>query len=130
MKHALKLLSVLCLVAMPAVAEDQDAPPEGEGPGDGYSLMEEGARLFLRGLMDEVDPAMENLRDLAGEMTPAMREFLHEMGPALADLLGKVEDITNYYPPEMLPNGDIILRRKPDTEPQPGPPEPGGEIEL
>lgn len=129
MKHALRLFSVLCLTAMPAVAQDQDAPPE-DTSGDGYSLMEEGARLFLRGLMDEVDPAMENLRDLAGEMTPAVREFLHEMGPALAELLSKVEDITNYYPPEMLPNGDIILRRKPEAEPAPEPPAPGDEIEL
>lgn len=129
MKHALILFSVLCLLAMPALAQDQDAPPE-DAPGDGVSLMEKGARLFLRGLMDEVDPAMENLRDLAGEMTPAVREFLHEMGPALAELLTKVEDITNYYPPEMLPNGDIILRRKPDTEPLPKPPKPGDEIEL
>jgi len=129
MKQVSKFVSVLCLVAMPAAAQDTDAPPE-DAPGEGYSLMEEGARLFLRGLMDEVDPAMEGLRDLAGEMTPALREFVQEMGPALVDLLDKVEDITNYHPPEMLPNGDIILRRKPDAAPMPALPAPGDEIEL
>jgi len=39
-----------------------------------------------------------------------------EMGPALADILGQIEDISNYHPPEMLPNGDIIIRKKTPAE--------------
>jgi hypothetical protein len=130
MKQVAKILAVVCLVAAPATAEQQ--PPDGPGaqqPDAGRSLMEKGARMFLRGLMDEADPALEGLRDFAGEMTPAVRDFLREMGPALAGLLERVEDITNYHPPEMLPNGDIILRRKREAPAlRPAPPE--GEIEL
>ena len=34
------------------------------------------------------------------------------MGPAMVELLGKIDDLSAYHPPEMLPNGDIIIRRK------------------
>ena len=37
-----------------------------------------------------------------------------EMGPALAEIADKVEDWSRYEAPEILPNGDIIIRRKPD----------------
>ena len=62
-------------------------------------------------------------------MEPALRDFAREMGPALADILGKIEDLSAYHPPEMLPNGDIIIRKKtPDeTENQPL---SEGEIEI
>ncbi|HSG57127.1 MAG TPA: hypothetical protein VLA45_16880, partial [Paracoccaceae bacterium] len=70
--------------------------------------------------------AMEGLRDLADDMEPAMRQFVQEMGPALRDLIGKIDDLSTYHPPEMLPNGDIIMRKK--TPEEMGRPE--GEIEL
>ena len=131
MRRATRILAVMCLVAAgPVAAQDAapEAPPATEE--EGRSLMEEGARMFLRGLMEEADPALEGLREFAGEMTPAVREFLREMGPALAGLLERVEDITNYHPPEMLPNGDIILRRKREAPAPPPAPAPEGEIEL
>jgi hypothetical protein len=56
------------------------------------------------------------------------------MGPALADLMEKVDDWTVYHPPEMLENGDILIRRKQPlpSEPAPDamPPDPGAEIDL
>ncbi|WP_299848513.1 hypothetical protein [uncultured Roseovarius sp.] len=94
---------------------------------DGFSLMEEGAKLFFRGIMEEMEPALDDLQGLADEMQPALRDFVDQMGPALADLLGKVDDLNAYHPPEMLPNGDIILRRKTPLEQAE---EPQGEIEL
>ena len=109
------------VAALPSVATAQDAES------DGFSLMEEGAKLFLRGMMDEAEPALKELQRLMQDMQPAMRQFVQEMGPALNDLLGKVDDLSNYHPPEMLPNGDIILRRKVPVQEQP---DPGGEIEL
>lgn len=78
--------------------------------------MEEGAKMILRGLMTEMEPALEELEGLAREMEPAMRSFVTEMGPAMKDLLEQVEDWTLYHPPEILPNGDIILRRRPEAE--------------
>ncbi len=74
--------------------------------------MERGAQLFLEGILKEVEPAMKDLQALAEEMEPALKDFVDSMGPALADLLGEVEDWSAFHPPEILPNGDIILRRK------------------
>ena len=36
--------------------------------------------------------------------------------PMLRDLGEQIEKLPNYYPPEVLPNGDIIIRKKPDPE--------------
>ena len=45
--------------------------------------------------------------------------------PMLRDLGKQIEDLPNYHPPEVLPNGDIIIRRKPDPEiPEVQSPEP------
>ncbi|CAN0204256.1 unnamed protein product, partial [Chrysoparadoxa australica] len=92
---------VLSLLAAPVAAQQDD---------DGLNLMEEGARLFLRGLMTEMETALKELDEVTREMQPLLRDFAVEMGPALADLLEKVEDWTVYHPPEMLDNGDILIR--------------------
>lgn len=95
---------------------------------DGFSLMEEGAKLFMRGIIQEMEPAIEELNELSQELEPALKQMMQEMGPAFAELLDKVDDITMYHPPEMLPNGDIILRRKQPEEVEP--PEEDGAIDL
>lgn len=106
-------------------------------PGSGPSLMERGADMFLRGLRDELDPALQDLRDLANRMGPALESFVDEMGPAMAQLSEQIEDWTLYEAPEMLPNGDILIRRRekldpdaPESAPDLPEPGPGGEIEL
>ncbi|WP_370639409.1 hypothetical protein [Cognatishimia sp. F0-27] len=107
-------------IAAPGAAQDTDG---------GFNLMEEGAKLFLRGLMEEMEPALDELQGLAEEMEPALRDFAQTMGPHLRDLARQVEDWTAYHPPEILPNGDIILRRKTDEE-RAIEPDPESEIEL
>lgn len=73
---------------------------------EGMDLLSEGTRLLLRGL-------------------------LAEMEPALRDLKGAIEGMQSYHPPEMLPNGDIIIRRKTPEEMEQAAPEAGAdEIEL
>jgi len=67
---------------------------------EGLNLLQQGTRLLLQGLMDE-------------------------MGPLVLELQGRIIDFSAYYPPEILPNGDIIIRRKPPVEPL-----PQGETEL
>ena len=135
---ALITAAALCLTA-PALAQDTEAEPD--APENERSLMEEGARLFLEGILREMEPALRDLEGMAGEIEPALRDFAQEMGPAFAELLGKVDDLSNYEMPEMLPNGDIIIRRKEPLEPEmPGEPEtplepeldiePGEEIEI
>ena len=105
MKRVLLLCS-LCL-AGPAMAED-DAQ-------DGLSLMERGAQLFMEGILKEMEPAIDEFAGLADQMGPALKNFAEEMGPRLGALMEQVEDWSVYEAPEMLPNGDIIIRRKPDV---------------
>lgn len=136
MKHVLATALSAVLLAQPVLAQDQDAPPPAPEE-EGFSLMEEGAKLFFKGIMQEMEPALEDLQDLSEEMEPALRQFAQEMGPALRDLMGKVDDITMYHPPELLPNGDIILRRKNPLPPPDMPQDPNalpekedGQVDL
>ncbi len=125
-------IAILSTVIMTSLAGSLAAQED-----DGPSLMERGADMFLRGLRDELDPALQDLKGLADRMGPALQSFVQEMGPAMAQLSEQIEDWKLYEAPEMLPNGDILIRRKekldpeaPDTEealPETG---PGGEIEL
>ncbi|MCH2095594.1 MAG: hypothetical protein MK160_10825 [Rhodobacteraceae bacterium] len=119
MKHfALPVLLALVL-GTPAAAEDTDE--------NGFSLMEEGARLFMQGIMREIEPALDEMEDFAREVEPSLRSFARSMGPALQDLLAKVDDWTLYHPPELLENGDIIIRRKQPAEDLA---EPKNEVDL
>jgi len=102
MRNFAASLIVLALAA-PAAAQDQ-----------GPSLMERGAQQFFEGLMQEMEPAIDDLSGLAEDFGPALRGFVQEMGPHLRTLMEEVEDWSNYSAPEILPNGDIIIRRKPD----------------
>lgn len=130
MKHilapALIAGSVACsLMAFPLVAQANEA--QGRQPQDrqdGSSLMERGAELFWKGLREEMAPSLQELEGLMSQIGPSMQSFLAEMGPALAEIADKVEDWSRYEAPEILPNGDIIIRRKPD-EPEVETPEGG-----
>lgn len=77
--------------------------------------MERGAQLFFEGLMQEMSPALDELAELFAEAGPALEAFVKEMGPKLRDVLEEVEDWSVYEAPEVLPNGDIIIRRKPEA---------------
>jgi hypothetical protein len=118
MKQPVLAASLALALTTPAIAQEEDR---------GLSLMEEGARLFFRGILQEMEPALDEMQDLAEDLRPALRDFAATMGPALQDLLSEVEDWSVYHPPEMLPNGDIILRRKTPKDPAPL---DEGEIEL
>ena len=85
-------------IALMCIALPLQAQDEGT---TGRDLMAEALRLFMQGFMAEMEPALE-------------------------DLQGFVEDLNAYHPPEILPNGDIIIRRK--TPEEMG--EPEGEVEL
>jgi len=107
MKHHIALAFSLALsagfLAHPVQAEKAEKSGEIE---EGMDLLSQGARLFLRGLVQE-------------------------MGPALAEMEEALGNLGAYHPPEILPNGDIIIRRKttppvvPDLQKA-----PEGEIEL
>jgi hypothetical protein len=71
---------------------------------EGMDLLSEGTRLLLRGLLAEMEPALRELR-------------------------GALVGLNAYHPPEMLPNGDIIIRRKTPEEIEESRPD-GEEIEI
>lgn len=126
MKQILITTAAALMIAAPVLhAQEEDAPPR-----DGPSLIEEGARMFFEGLMQEAQPAMEGMKEMAERLGPQLREFAQEMGPALADILKDVEDLSVYEPPERLPNGDIIIRRKPADDMPDLPPVDDGEDEI
>lgn len=93
---------------------------------EGLSLIERGAQIFLRGLMKDLEPALEDFRTMAEAFGPQMQALLLEMGPKLEALANQIDDIRNYDAPELLPNGDIIIRRKTDAPTW----TPEGDIEL
>lgn len=113
MKHVIAAaFTVCCLTISPLAAQEAG---DAEGGEDGPSLMERGAELFWRGLREEMQPSLQELEGFMSRIGPSMQSFLAEMGPALADIADKVEDWSRYEAPEILPNGDIIIRRKPDA---------------
>jgi len=97
MRHAAPLLAALCLAAAAQQGDDDRGQIE-----EGMDHLSEGSRLILEAIIGELMPMMEELR-------------------------GMIDDMTAYEKPEVLPNGDIIIRRK-RTAPLP-PPE-DGEIDL
>lgn len=107
MKRILLPAALIALLSSPLAAQDAEA--EDSGP----SLMERGAELFWEGLRQEMAPALEDLQGMMAEFGPSMAEFLAQMGPALAGIAKEVEDWSVYEMPEILPNGDIIIRKKP-----------------
>tara|TARA_R110000850_G_scaffold6136_9_gene24206 strand:- start:507 stop:875 length:369 start_codon:yes stop_codon:yes gene_type:complete len=122
MKQIFAISLLTALLASPLHAQEQEGP----------SLMERGAQLFFDGLKQEMGPALEDLSDLMEDAGPALQSFVAEMGPKLRDVLDRVEDWSVYEAPEVMPNGDIIIRRKPDAPELPDtlPPAPEGQIDL
>ena len=99
---------LLAATLLPAPASAQEA---------GDSLIDQGAQLLLRGLIEEVAPPLEDLAGLGAEGLAALRLLVEETGPAWVEVLGQVDSIANYEPPAFLPDGDIILRRSADAPP-------------
>lgn len=91
----LRLLIPLVLIASPVVAQEPVEP-------EGRDLMSEALRLFMRGLLEEMEPALDDFSAL-------------------------LDNLDAYHAPEVLPNGDIIIRRKAPKEPDTL---TGPEIEL
>ncbi|WP_298861154.1 hypothetical protein [uncultured Sulfitobacter sp.] len=118
MKQIIAVPLVTLMLASPLMAQE-----------DGPTLMERGAQLFFEGLMKEMAPAIDEMAKLMEEAGPALQDFVSEMGPKLLSMLQEVEDWSVYEAPEVQPNGDIIIRRKPDV-PKLTPEEQMPQIEL
>jgi hypothetical protein len=66
-------------------------------------------------------PAAATDLGLPERLDRTLRELMDDVQPTLEDALdymrslGAVDDSLNYQMPEILPNGDIIIRRRPDA---------------
>ena len=116
-------LTVAVSLAAPLPPAAQTTPED-----DGIDLLEEGARLMMRGLMREMAPALDEFEGIAREVAPMLEDFRTDMGPALRGLIAAMDDIRHYEAPQVLDNGDILIRRRPDAPRYAGAAEP--EIEL
>jgi len=112
MRSAALILALWLGALAPAVAQEAEpeALPEGDGVDEGMDLIERGAEQFLRGLMDEIRPRLERIE-------PELRGLADDLAPMFAELARLIDEIDAYHPPERLPNGDIILRRKREADP-------------
>ncbi|MBM7069555.1 hypothetical protein [Actibacterium sp. 188UL27-1] len=117
MKHVQALALLAALSTSAAIAEEQSGDMS-----EGMGLIERGAMMFFRGLADEIEPDMDKMME---ELEPALRGLADNIEPAFRELADMVGEMNMYHPPERMPNGDIILRRK-----TPLPSDPSGDIEL
>ena len=120
-------LPLFALLAAPAFAEPEPNPDMSEGMG----LIERGFQMLMEGMMSEAEPQLKEmartLEELQGKLGPAMEE----LSPKLIELMRLMGDLEHYEMPEKLPNGDIIIRRKPGAEIAPDvTPNPDGSIDL
>ena len=108
---------ILCMsLATPAAAQEDG------GVAEGLDRLGEGMGLILEGLMDEMRPIIEEARPyFEDEILP----FLNRMGELM-------DDLSSYELPEVLPNGDIIIRRSEDAPEYVPAPDIGenGDVEL
>tara|TARA_R110002049_G_scaffold10127_6_gene50557 strand:- start:27271 stop:27669 length:399 start_codon:yes stop_codon:yes gene_type:complete len=132
MPYITRMTRFMPFIALCTVLPISAAAQESDTPERGLSLMERGAQLFMEGILKEMEPAIDGVESFADQMGPALRNFATEMGPKLTELFNQVEDWSAYDAPEMLPNGDIIIRRKPDHPmvPPATPTEPAPQIDL
>ncbi len=89
----LAIALAVTLASVPAALPAQDevpSTPANPELSEGARKLSEGMKLLLRGLLAEGAEGWDKLVDW-------------------------LDDISQYEPPERLPNGDIIIRRKPDA---------------
>ena len=114
MKHL--VAAALIALPLPALAQEED----------GSGLMERGLRLFMDGLREEMEPALRDLEGLAEDAQPFLRDLQRQLGDV-------VQDLDAYEAPEILPNGDILIRRKEPLPPdafEDVEPNPDGTVDL
>lgn len=117
MQRAAIGLAILAALAAPAVAQvppaqvppvqvPPDCPPFAPG-------CERLPRLF-QDLERDLGPLF---RDLERDVAPLLEGLGRRMEPYLRDLAEMLGDLNRWEAPEILPNGDILIRRRPAPPP-------------
>jgi len=95
------------ILAIPVVAAGLAIAPAFAGSGDTGPGPEDSP------LSEQLDEVFRNLMD---QMKPALDELLETL-----EVLEGIDNIQHYQSPEILPNGDIIIRRREDAPAIPNP---------
>lgn len=107
----------LAVLPLTAPAQEPPASPDAGQMDEGLSLLEQGAQLFLRGLIEQVQPQMQEMQKGLDDFGTRMGSALDQAQPWITALSGLVDDFAYYDAPQRLANGDILIRRKPDAPP-------------
>lgn len=91
MKQMLPIVFAAAVTATPLHAGQHDAPKTPQTADDELSQLGEFAESWMKRFADQMSPMVEQLKEM-------------------------VDDLNAYEPPELLPNGDIIIRRKPKAD--------------
>ena len=73
----------------------------------------------------------EDEAPLSESIEQLFRDLMDEIGPTIdelsesLDIFKKIDSLEHYGSPEVLPNGDIIIRRREDAPPYVAPEDPG-----
>ncbi|MBB1496881.1 hypothetical protein [Paracoccus sp. MC1862] len=118
-------LTAALVVPLAGAATAQDSPwqmPRAEEPPAGearpYELPDSEPGLLDNFFNDLLSRAQPHLQGLARDMSGLMQDYR----PVFEEMSKLIDDLGNYeLPPERLPNGDIIIRRKPGAPPPPQP---------
>lgn len=98
------ILATVLLLALPNIALAEEKPADRFM--EEFEKFSEEAQDFFGGLAESIAPMLEGLNE-------------------------KIGDLSQYEPPEVLPNGDIIIRRKAPLSPEdPASPAPEGQVDL
>lgn len=113
------VIFALAFTPLPSIAQEADIPPA---------------------LNDLADSMRELLEGFTNDVAPLMEEFSEEVTPMFERLAEELKGLNAYHPPEVLPNGDIIIRRKtpkeldapdaPKTKPGPDDPTQNEAIDI
>lgn len=73
----------------------------------------------------EEQSEFERWQELLEKSTEALLgDIINELGPELVEMMEGLNSLRGYHAPEVLPNGDIIIRRRKSGD------IPEGEVEL
>lgn len=90
-------------------------------------------KIALFPLLVALPAQAQEADSLTDRMGRLFSDLMAEVDPWMADLLDKLGDLTGWHAPEVLPNGDILIRRRaPEDQPSEpsSDPESGEPFEL
>lgn len=100
--------------------EGDPAPTEAEVDESGGA--EEPAPGVVGRLLRALDESIASIdqEELSEEARRAWDEAREALGPTLGAIDAAVRELPMYHPPEVLPNGDILIRRRREAAPNAG----------